>query len=99
MSIYKGMFEACTITINDNGEPVTPYYNMEKMQNYIDNYFKTNLSKYTKDYKVMTFYFGGTSTFVCTSQCKSIQISLKAKINLFYDYNKTVIYTIKEGDA
>lgn len=99
MSIYKGMFEACTVTINDNGEPIKPYFNMNKMANYIDEYFKVNLSKYCKDYKVSYFYIGGTNTFICSSECRMIEIDLKAKINLFFDYKKAEIFTIQDGDA
>ena len=98
MSIYKGMFEACTITVDANGEPTTPYFNKEKMDNYIDNYFKVNVSKYTKDYTVTCMYFGGTNSFVCTSECKNVFITLKAKINAFYDYEKTEMFSIKDGD-
>lgn len=98
MSVYKGMFEACAVTVDENGEPCVPYYNMEKMKYYIENYFKTNLSKYTSDYKVSYMYQGGIGTFVCKSECKSIQISLKAKINLFFDYNNMEIFTIQDGD-
>ena len=98
MSVYKGMFEACAITVNDKGEPVTPYFNMEKMKNYIDNYFKVNLKKYTNNYKVTYSYIGGVGTFICRSNCKTIQINLNAKINLFFDYNNSEIFTIKDGD-
>ena len=99
MSIYKGMFEACTITIDESGEPTNPYFNMDKMEKYINDYFKTNLSKYSKNYTVNYTYIGGDNTFICQSECRIIMINLKAKINMFYDYNKTEIFTIKDGDA
>ncbi len=99
MSIYKGMFEACTITVNNNGEPTSPYFNMDKMETYINEYFKTYLSKYCKDYQVSYMYIGGTNTLICASECRTILITLKAKINMFYDYDKTEIFTIQDGDA
>ena len=99
MSIYKGMLEACAITVDPNGEPVTPYFNMEKMDYYIDDYFKTNLSKYAKNYTVTYSYIGGTNTFICKSECRTILINLKAKINMFYDYDKSESFTIRDGDA
>ena len=98
MSIYKGMFEACTLTVDTNGEPITPYFNMDKMKNYFDNYFKVNLEKYTKDYKVSYTYIGGTNSFICRSECRTLEITLKAKINTFFNYEKTQIYTIRDGD-
>ena len=99
MSVYKGMFEACTVTINDNGEPVAPYFNMEKMKNYINDYFKVNLEKYTKEYTVSYIYIGGANTFICTKECRNIEITLKAKINTFFNYEKTEYFFIKDGDA
>ena len=99
MSVYKGMFEACAVTVDENGEPTNPYYNMDKMDNYINNYFKTNLSKYSKNYTVNYLYTGGASSFICRSECKTIQITLNAKINMFFDYKKTEIFTIQDGDA
>lgn len=99
MSIYKGMFEACTITVNESGEPITPIYNMQKMKSYIDNYFKVNLKKYTNNYKVTYNYIGGTNTFICRSNCRTIEISLNAKINLFFDYQKSEVFTIQDGDS
>lgn len=99
MSVYKGMFEACTLTIDDNGEPIKPYFDMNKMEDYINNYFKVNLSKYTKNYSVSYMYIGGTNTFICSSECRSIQIDLRAKINMFFDYRNAEIFAIKDGDA
>ena len=99
MSIYKGMLEACTTTVNESGEPITPIYNMQKMKSYIDNYFKVNLKKYTNNYKVTYNYIGGTNTFICRSNCRTIEISLNAKINLFFDYNKSEVFTIRDGDS
>lgn len=99
MSIYKGMFEACTITIDDNGEPTIPYFNMDKMDLYINDYFKSNLSKYTKDYKVNYSYLGGEGTFLCRKNCRTIQIKLEANINTFFRYKNNEIFTIADGDA
>ena len=98
ISIYKGMFEACTITINDSGNPVTPYFDMRKMSNYIDDYFKVNLSKYTKDYTVTYSYIMQGNVFVCMKNCSTIKINLNAKINTFFTYKHSEVFTIVDGD-
>lgn len=98
MSIYKGMFEACAITVDQNGEPVLPYYDKDKMHVYIDDYFKVNLSKYCKNYSVSYIYPGGTTSFICKENCQNIQITLNAKINSFYEYKNTGVFTIKDGE-
>ena len=98
MSLYRGMFEACTITINDAGEPIDPYYDMTKVRNYINSYFKANLSKYTNNYKVSLTYFGGATSFVCRNECRILEISLTAEINPLFSYSKSEIFTIQDGD-
>ncbi len=99
MSIYKGMFEACTLTINSSGEPVLPYYNMDKMQSYMDNYFKVNLSKYTNNYELNLEYLSNDGSSVCKSQCRKVRISLDAEINSLYHYQNSEVFTIKDGDV
>ena len=98
MSLYKGMFEACSVTVGTNGEPVMPYYNEIEISSYLDGYFKDNLSRYTKDY-TYTYDFLTSDNTVCRSQCRKIQIRLSANINFLYKYDQTEIYTIVDGDT
>ena len=98
MSVYKGMFEACAVTVDSNGNPILPYYNMDKMSDYINNYFKANLSKYVKDYKVTYLYLGNEELLFCLENCRKIRISLDAKINTFFHYEKSEVFTIQDGD-
>ena len=93
------MFEACTITIDSSGEPILPYYNMDKVRTYIDDYFKVNLSRYTNNYVVSYEYLNASGTNVCTSQCRKIRINLDATINYFYHYENSEVFAIKDGDA
>ena len=98
MSVYKGMLEASVLTISESGEPVIPYYNQPTLENYIDNYLKENISKYTTKYTVKTAYFEKNSQDICTNYCRSVSINLNAKINLFYDYNKTQTFVVRSAD-
>ena len=97
MSIYKGMFEACAVSVDRNGEPIDPYYNPTEMKNYIDSYFKENLSKYTKSYNVAYKYLSDDDS-VCKIECRKVEIRLTAKINTFYEYDKRQVFTIVDGD-
>ena len=98
MSLYKGMFETCTITINKNGEPIVPYFNQLEMSLFLKGYFSENLSKYTKSYKY-TYKFLTDSGAFCLDQCRRVQIRLQADINTFYKYDKVQTFAVVDGDS
>lgn len=98
MSLYKGMFEACSVTVGTNGEPVMPYYNMIEMRSYLDGYFKDNLERYVKDYSY-TYRFLTPDNTRCTNQCRKVEIKLTANINFLYKYDRTETFTIVDGDT
>ena len=97
MSIYKGMLEASVLTISDDGEPVVPYYNKVRFEEYVDSYLKQNISKYLKEYIVNTRYYSDDQYTVCESSCRKASINLKANINVFYKYDKTQTFVIRSS--
>ena len=98
MSLYKGMFEACSVTVDTNGEPVMPFYNMIEMKSYLDGYFNENLNKYVKDYTYSYHFLTPTNTY-CTTLCRKVEIRLTANINSLYKYDRTEVFTIVDGDT
>lgn len=98
MSIYKGMLEASVLTIDEDGEPVVPYYNKERLTSYVDNYLKQNISKYLKEYTVNTMYYNDDLTTLCDYDCRKVSINLKGKINLFYNYDRTQTFVIRSAE-
>ena len=98
MSVYKGMFEACLISVDSSGEPIVPYYNMTEMNAFVNNYLKTNLSKYTTNYTVNVRYLRPTGTTICRNECRRVRIRLVAEINSFYSYDKTQIFKVVDGE-
>ena len=99
MSIYKGMLEASVLTIDENGEPVVPYYNKESLATYVNEYLKENVEKYTSNYSVNTEYFDSNNSSTCTAYCRSVSINLNAKINIFYEYDKTQTFVVRSADS
>jgi len=93
MSIYKGLFEASVITIDDNGEPTTPYFNKARVEAYVDSYLEENLSKYSKDYTVELSYPSSRE-----DSPSKVKIGLSAKINTFYSYQKERIFYIESAE-
>ena len=98
MSIYRGMFEACSVTIDHNGEPSFPYYDWREMNSYLNDYFDQNLSRYVKDY-TFSFNFVDENGTICDLYCTKVQINLKADINPFYKYDKAQTFSIVDGDS
>ena len=98
MSLYKGMFEACSVTVGTNGEPVMPFYNMIEMKSYLDGYFKENLNKYVKNYTYSYYFLSSPNTY-CTTLCRKVEIRLTANINSLYKYDRTEVFTIVDGDT
>lgn len=97
-SIYKGMLEACVLTIDIHGEPVSPYYDKARIEKYSNDYLSNTIDKYTKDYTLTIDYFDKESGELCNTNCNKIKMNLKAKINVFYNYEKTQVFSIKNRD-
>lgn len=99
MSIYKGMLEACLITINDNGEPIFPYFKETQINEYVVNYLDKNISKYTRDFSVETKYLVKDSIdLTCKSKCRVLKISLNAKIHAFLNYQKDQTFIVRSEE-
>ena len=89
------MLEASVLTIDDSGEPVEPYYNKAKLDQYVHDYLKTNISRYTTDYYINTKYLVKDNEDVCNTFCRKVKITLKAKVNLLFNYEKSQTFTIR----
>ena len=98
MGIYKGMLEASVFTINDEGEPVLPYYDENRINKYVTNYLDKNISKYSSDYQIITSLEDKDTGELCIDFCRSLRIELRAKINTFYKYKKSQVFTIYSGE-
>lgn len=99
MSIYKGMLEACLITINSSGEPIFPYFDKVEINNYVVSYLDKNISRYSRNYSVKTTYLNKDSANgVCSSNCMVLKISLNAKINAFLDYSKDQTFVVRSEE-
>lgn len=99
MSIYKGVFEASVMTIDENGYEIYPYYNEEILENYLVNYLKPNLEKYVTNYQIKIYYFDHKTDELCLNHfCKDINVTLKAKINYLFNYERSQNFSIYSKD-
>ena len=70
---------------------------MNKLKNYVDDYFEQNLTRYTTNYTVSMRYLSKRNMVICRSNCRRLKLTLTAKINAFYSYSNSQIFTIKDG--
>ena len=100
MSIYKGMFEASVMTVNSSGEPTKPYFNTRLLENYVNEYFEKTVKRYSTDYEVsFQFYIDHSNVAeIPESISRDVKITLSAKINFLFNYNKEQEFSIKSKD-
>ena len=94
LSIYKGMLEACVLTVDDDGEPVKPYYSHEKVSMYVVTYLNKNIKRFTKEYTLTTTYYDETFSSETNEYSRGLSIKLKAKILNFRTYEKEQRFVI-----
>lgn len=98
LSIYKGMLESCIVSIDDQGEPIFPYFNKELVEKNSEMYLKENIERYVENYDLLINYFDKKGGEICEDRCRYITIKLDAKINFFYNYSKTQSFSIISRD-
>ena len=99
MNSYKGMYEACVVTVGDDGEPIKPYFEQNLLKSYVADYLEPNISKYVTDYDLDLQFFYNKEDIgpaILVRRPRTIKLSLKAKINYLYSYSKSKSFSIKE---
>lgn len=95
MSIYRGIFEASTISVDQNGEPIKPYFDEETLTLYLHQYLSKNLGNYCTDYKIKLYFFNRDDDSICiNNMCRDVEVTLNAKINYLFEYNKTQRFSV-----
>lgn len=90
LNMHRSILEISVVTIGDDGEDVKPYFNEVQLENYVVDYLKDNVGKYTSDYKASIIYFDVSTNAVNTNHhADGVRISLTSKINFFYTYKHT----------
>lgn len=98
LSMYKGVFEVSLITVDKDGEPIYPYYGEEILKDNVDLYLKENLTKYTRNYETNIIFLNLDNDGVCLDEhCSKVEVNLKVDINMFFKYDKSLKYTVKEA--
>lgn len=99
MDSYKGMYEACVITIDSEGEPIKPYFDQTLIRYYLAEYLEPNVKKYTTDYFMNVKFYTGDNDVQCKSErdkARKVRVFLEASINFLFGYSKGRNFVIKE---
>lgn len=100
MNSYKGMYEASVITIDEEGEPITPYYDQTILRNYVTDYLEENIKKCVTDYTLnIDFYKNDEEKATPEELSRKVKISIDANINFLFHYSKDQTYSIKSRDS
>ena len=94
MSMYRGIFEASSISIDKNGSPTIPYFDQNLLMNYIAKYLDDNLPKYVTNYEYDCKFIDRNTLEICSEMCRDVTVTLKAEINDFYTYDKTQTFSV-----
>lgn len=73
------------------------YFQKDTLENYVLDYFKRNVTKFTKKYNVDFFYYNPEDLSICTStKCLGVEITLKTDLAFSYHYERTMYYEIRK---
>lgn len=99
LTMYKGVFEASVSSLDKNAKDIKPYFNKNKLEEYVTKYLEDNLTKYVTSYQASIYYFNKSDDTLCTSQyCRAVRITLKTDINYFFHYEKAKNIYINSKD-
>lgn len=74
------------------------YYDKNLLENYVNDYFKDNISDLCGDYTVLFMYYSTDDNLFCkTSYCDGVRITLSAYVFVGIKYENTMSYYIKEN--
>ena len=74
------------------------YFSKEILEEKLDSYFASHLYKYVSEYSLSYYYFNQEDYSICRNdQCTSIEINLKARIVLNFEYDKSASFYIRSN--
>ncbi len=94
----KGPLESSCLILDMDANQVVPYFYKTKLEENMEYYFAMNLPRYTSDYTTAYYYFNdGEDRSYCSSKyCRGVRISLKAKVNSFFEFKKAKDFYVKK---
>ena len=101
MSSYRGMFEACVVTVGDDGNPIYPYFSQPRLASYISKFIGEKVNRYATNYTLDVVFYLQDGTTKCTSTdlARNVKISLDASINFLFNYSSQKSFSISDRSS
>ena len=91
------IFEA-SIPLTDESENPSLYFSKEVLEEKLNTYFASQLRKYVSSYSLSFYYYNQEDYSICRDdRCTSLEINLKAKIVLDFEYDKSANFYIRSN--
>ena len=91
------IFESSIPLVDESSEPEI-YFDKEVLEERLDTYFASQLRKYVSSYTLSYYYYNQEDFSICTTDyCTAIEINLKARIVLDFQYDKTANFYIRSN--
>lgn len=94
------MYEACVITVGEDGEQIYPYFDQHLLGEYIHTFIEEKVTRYATNH-VLTYEFyeiDGVTKCGEEDLARCVKLNLKAEINYLFKYDKDQTFSIKEKD-
>ena len=91
------IFEA-SIPLTDESENPSLYFSKEVLEEKLNTYFASQLRKYVSSYSLSFYYYNQEDYSICRDdRCTSLEINLKARIVLDFEYDKSANFYIRSN--
>ncbi len=75
----------------------TPLFNRDTFEYIVTSYYNNVLPRYSKNYELSFYYYNSLDESMClTDYCDGVEITVKCKLTLTYNYRRVMYYEMKE---
>ena len=93
ISIYETSIQMYNIDVSTG-----PYFIKDELEENVSNYFAFHMPRYTEDYSLNYYYYKvGDHSIDLTNQSHAVEITLRASLVMFNQYEKTMYYEIRSN--
>lgn len=81
-----------------NVDETNVYFDKNKLESYVLDYYQDNLSNYFKNYDVTFYYYNQVDGSICVNeQCNAVEITVDGIYMFNFHYERSITYEIHKG--